>query len=290
MPNKFLKSPLSGYGSKSEACRIFKLHEFFPILTDYKQIYIEPFCFTASVFWNIQCKSAILNDIEGEIMNFWEVMLHKRQELNEKILPIWIGDEWYNQLNQIINETNDPVYRAIRFYMCNRNSVYGIPTTQFKYSLVHKTFEKDFSQWQSIIDQKYSFATWNLDYRQFYEDHILTQHGEKDGRIKFYIYADPPYIEQGKNYLHNFTPDDHLQLAKYHNILKDNPDFFIIISYDDHPTIRELYKNWHIQQVSWKTGAKARKMNEYSELMISNRPFKRYTSQTNLSNLLKKEE
>ncbi len=280
-----IRSPINGYGAKGEACRIFRFHEFVPILTDTKQIYTEPFAFTASVFWNVTCKSAVLNDINGEIMNFWEVALSKeyRQELYEKIAPIWIGDAWYEKLTKIVQETGDRVYRAILFYMCNRASFSGIQTDKFKYTFIHKTFEKDFTLWQSIIDRKFSFSTWTKDFRDFYENHLLQQHGSDEGRVRYYVYADPPYVQQGKNYLHNMTKEDHCQLAKYHNEIKENPDFFILISYDDDPLIWKLYDGWNIQKVSWKTGAKQRTADEYCELMISNRPFKRYTKMQSLT-------
>lgn len=53
-----------------------------------------------------------------------------------------------------------------------------------------------------------------------------------------FIYADPPYVEKGGQlYKHNMTHDDHRRLA---TALRNCPAKWLL-SYDDHPLVRELY-------------------------------------------------
>ena len=55
---------------------------------------------------------------------------------------------------------------------------------------------------------------------------------------KIFLYLDPPYYEKGQElYQHGFTHDDHVRLAKS---LKNTSQPWLL-SYDDHPAIRELY-------------------------------------------------
>lgn len=73
-----------------------------------------------------------------------------------------------------------------------------------------------------------------------------------------------------------FSSIYHVNQANYHNQLKDRNDYHILISYDDHPEIRKLYQSWYIKEISYKTSMQARKANEYSELLISNKPIEKY--------------
>lgn len=58
---------------------------------------------------------------------------------------------------------------------------------------------------------------------------------------KVVIYCDPPYVVKGAKYKHDFTPDDHARLAtKLHRFTKTR----VVVSYYDHPLIRELYGDW----------------------------------------------
>lgn len=52
------------------------------------------------------------------------------------------------------------------------------------------------------------------------------------------IYADPPYIEKGAKYIHDFTPADHHRLAAALGTFRRAR---VVVSYYDHPTVRALY-------------------------------------------------
>lgn len=62
------------------------------------------------------------------------------------------------------------------------------------------------------------------------------------------IYADPPYIEKGAEYVHDFTDEDHSRLARSLSRFKSTR---VIVSYYDHPRVRELYSGsqWRIYSV-----------------------------------------
>jgi len=55
------------------------------------------------------------------------------------------------------------------------------------------------------------------------------------------IYCDPPYVKKGAMYLHDFEADDHVRLAKLLGRFKKTR---VIVSYYDHPVVRELYADW----------------------------------------------
>ena len=67
------------------------------------------------------------------------------------------------------------------------------------------------------------------------------------------VYLDAPYVvntemtPQDKQYRHSFTIADHERMAKLARACKHK----VILSYDEHPLIRKLYKGWHIHTEQW---------------------------------------
>jgi DNA adenine methylase len=62
----------------------------------------------------------------------------------------------------------------------------------------------------------------------------------------FLIFLDPPYYEVGNDLYHcGFTPEDHQRLA---GLLRDTPNPWVL-TYDDHPEIRNLYSWAKIEEV-----------------------------------------
>jgi DNA adenine methylase len=78
-----------------------------------------------------------------------------------------------------------------------------------------------------------------------------------------FIYADPPYVEKGGElYKHAFTEADHRRLAAVLRACQAS----WVLSYDDHPLVRELYGSWaridHVDvtyTTAVATGARRRK-------------------------------
>jgi DNA adenine methylase len=103
----------------------------------------------------------------------------------------------------------------------------------------------------------------NLDY-----EHVI----QKPGRSVF-IFLDPPYFKASRLYgrggiLHEF---DHVRLAK---VLKETPKHRFLITYDDCPEIRKLYRwaniqNWQLQYGMNNCNLK-KESKIGSELFISN--------------------
>ncbi len=75
---------------------------------------------------------------------------------------------------------------------------------------------------------------------------ILNRDGfELLGRIedepKTVIYLDPPYVEKRAKYIHDFAPKDHRRLRESVERFRKAQ---VIVSYYDHPKVRELYAGW----------------------------------------------
>lgn len=67
---------------------------------------------------------------------------------------------------------------------------------------------------------------------------ILENLEDADGTV---LYVDPPYIEKGAEYVHDFAAADHARLAEQLRRFKQNR---IVVSYYDHPSLADLYPGW----------------------------------------------
>jgi DNA adenine methylase len=55
------------------------------------------------------------------------------------------------------------------------------------------------------------------------------------------IYCDPPYIEKGSKYVHDFAPEDHARLA---GLLRRFKRARVVVSYYAHPWLNQVYSGW----------------------------------------------
>ena len=139
----------------------------------------------------------------------------------------------------------DAMQRACMFYALNRSSFSGC-TLSAGYS--NQAAEKRFTQ--SSIDRLKNFVCHSLSVEQADFEDSLRRHDDET-----FIYADPPYLlenstlygERGSTH----KDFDHLRFAK--EIKKKNN---WAISYNRHPEILELYKDYQIEYPVWSYGMK----------------------------------
>jgi DNA adenine methylase len=80
-----------------------------------------------------------------------------------------------------------------------------------------------------------------------------------------FVYIDPPYYTQGRKlYRHHYTDADHATLAGYIT----SQGYPWLVSYDDHPRIRELYASKQMQPIYLDYKVKSSRTAQ--ELVISN--------------------
>lgn len=80
------------------------------------------------------------------------------------------------------------------------------------------------------------------------------------------VYCDAPWVGAGRNYLHSFTEQDHVDLAK---LLRTFKKTAVVIRYGNDPLIRDLYSTatWQWEEVETRGQAN----NQVKEVWISRR-------------------
>jgi DNA adenine methylase len=206
------------------------------------------------------------NDLNPGVVDFWDIVSDKDRTRVDRLIkdiediPEMTLDLW--------KEIKSRQYSALRFIVLNLTSYNGYiheksgpiggMNQDGKKWTVNTLWKPDkliqtIRSYHKLLSGRTTVALKDL-----FEDDLWS----KD----VFIYLDPPYCEQGGNLYQEFGQFDHLKLQDYLR-KTDNP---CILSYDIQPEIYDLYKDFHIIEVSGFSGAKHAEQMEY---LISNRPF-----------------
>jgi len=165
------------------------------------KFYIEPFFGAGGMFFNKpKVKYNMLNDLDSNVFNLFQVVINKKDELLKifDITPIHIDLlKYWNK-----NEEVDPVKKALRFiYISNFGYMGGKHSLRFGFVNDKNTvYDKIDKTVELLKDVQFH----NCCFRKFLKSASLSE-VEKENT---YIYADPPYLNTGDNYSNSFTEKD----------------------------------------------------------------------------------
>ena len=230
--NTLLNYPGAKWGMAKEIVSLMPPH----------RSYLEPFFGSGAVLFN-KSPSAIetVNDIDGDIVNFFTILRSRPQELAEAISLTPYSRDVFNDAHQ--NRGSDPFDRAYRFAIRSKMG-HGFKTYQktgFKMDIAGREGSYALNNWRRLpkdipkaAERLLSVQIENrpaLDViRKFNHDNVL-------------IYADPPYLLEtrgGKQYRHEMSEQDHVELL---DALKQHKGFVILSGYPSDMYYREL-KDW----------------------------------------------
>jgi len=246
-----------------------QLLQHFPLsMTDWQ--YVEPFAGGLVTFFNVKPKSAVLNDIDQNLTNFWWVVSPESglyEQFVESCCKRGVYDVEYLKCLEgtiPVMDKDSPMQRVARaklFYLANRMSFSGLgkPTEIIPHRNV---LHADLDLWHTAFENA-DVRIWHKDFRDVFERYK----GNSDKWTKKFIYCDPPYINGGEFYDNPFTEKDHEDLAQ---CLYECPHEWVL-SYDDTEITRERYKDYYITEANWFKSVAGANTEQKPELIISNR-------------------
>ena len=247
--------PLSYIGGKRTlAKRVIAL---FPKHTTY----VEAFAGGAQVFFHKEpSRVEVLNDLDGEIVNFFRVVKEHYEELLRYFRFCLVSRKWFDLLKTTDPATLTDVQRAARYlYLLKGSFASLVCRPNYHWHVVQPpgfNLER--------LPQHIENAHKRLERVQIeclpYEE-VLRRYD----RPATLFYLDPPYF--GRNlYRYNFAPADFAKLAERLRKLRGK----FILSLNDVPEIRTLFRGFTIQGVELSYTAQKRAGRRYREVLISN--------------------
>lgn len=233
--------------------------------------YAEAYCGGAGLAMKLllegKVSKIVLNDIDPAVYSMWEAIIYHPEEMCTFIreVPLTI-DEW--KINKhIFDSEKAPSIKlgkaAFFLNRTNRSGIlkggpigglsqsgrYGIDARFNRESLCKKIAR--------IADRAGDMVLCNLDAHEFIDSELSTKEG-------LFAYFDPPYIIKGPGlYENHYTNKDHREVAKKIT----SCHFPWIVTYDDSPLARDLYRNFN--QYALSIGYSAASIKTGCEILIS---------------------
>jgi DNA adenine methylase len=197
----------------------------------------------------------VFNDVNGELINLYRIVKYHPEALQKELEWLLMSrEQFFNELNRNTRGMTD-IQRAARFF-CMIKESFGADCKSF--GVRTRNMQKAVDYLKEVSDRLNRVVIENQDFERLIKTY------DRPGAL---FYLDPPYYEAEKYYPDRFNPEDHKRLLKCLGDLKGK----FILSYNDCPQIRELYKGFAIIEVERLDNLVNKiESRKYKELIIKN--------------------
>jgi len=256
-----MKSPLNYFGGKSTLAP--KIVDLVPEHT----CYCEPFSGAAWVFFTKEpSKVEVINDADGELVNFWRVIQNHLQPFLDYYKFAIISRSMFELEKKRDPKTLTDLQRAARYYYLQKNTFAG----KTKGRTFSTGAEKPSGMNLATIEESLLNTHWRLQRVTIENLHAIDCITRYD-RPGTFFYIDPPYYFNQADYAVTFDTADFNRLRDVLKVLKGR----FILSINDSKETRDLFAGFKIRtvQLRYRSG-NTRKTPDLtklrSELLISN--------------------
>lgn len=200
-------------------------------------------------------KMEVYNDVNGELVNLFRIVKYHPEALQKELDGLLMSREvFFDELHRNTRGITD-IQRAARYFILIKES-FGTELRSF--GVKPRNMQNAVEFLSKVSDRLNSVVVENLDFEQLIKTY------DREAAL---FYLDPPYYEAEKYYPDRFNPEDHVRLRDALCRIKGK----FVLSYNDCPEIRELYKDYVIIEVErldnlvTKVGGR-----RYRELIIRN--------------------
>jgi DNA adenine methylase len=274
-------SPLRYPGGKS---KIYDKVKNLIIINGYSnRMYVEPFAGGFGIGIGLLCEgvvpSAILNDFDVHIYHFWYSVLNDTENLLRLItdIPITI-DERERQKHNYGDTDSDTLTDGFATLFLNRVNFSGVikggPIGGIDQSGAYKIdcrFNKEDlkRKIEIIAGLESKIRLYNKDAEYLIRMSLMKI------KLPMFLNIDPPYVIKGSQlYTNYFTEGNHIDLQRVITKHLDSK-FPWIITYDDCPLVRGLYKNYSMKEYDISHNAGGTVLGK--ELIFTNIPIQNFT-------------
>ena len=234
-----MKTPITYYGGKQTLLKYL-----LPLIPQHR-LYCEPFFGGGAVFFaKPKSDVEVINDINGEVINFFKVIKTKFPELQKEIQSTLHSRELYKRAMEIYNNPKrySDVKRAWALWTATNQGFAGM--------IGSWGFGKDDSKEASLAVKRDNFT-------KEYENRLTRVQVENNNAIKVinrcddketFIYADPPYIGSDQGHYKGYTESDYKTLL---DTLAKTKAKFLLSSYPSKILTAYINKyKWKVQKIT----------------------------------------
>jgi len=251
-----VNSPLAYIGGKSKLAKTI-----IDMMPEHKA-YCEVFAGAAWVFFKKpESKYEVINDLDSDLVAFYRVLQNHLEEFLRQFKWLLSSREWFEdwKRQQTAGGLTD-IQRAARYYYLQRlcfggrvkGRVYGTAPMHAPRINLLRIEEELSAVHLRLVGVTIEHLPWDDFIRRY----------DKPGTL---FYCDPPYYK-APFYEHNLELSDYQRMADVLAGIKSR----FILSINDHPDIREVFRLFQINPVSLKYTVARGKQTNGRELLVSN--------------------
>lgn len=214
----------------------FLVKKLLPLIPPHR-VYVEVFGGAAALlFAKDPSEKEVYNDVDSNLVNLFLVVRDRKEEFLKRLEWLPYSRELYQKFMRDLDQNRilDPLERAIAFLYCMRSCFagrYGAGWAFDRKGPTHATRWTNFSKiLDSIAERIRTLEIDHLDFRQCIKN--------RDAPDVFF-FIDPPYLDVKQANKLAMTEQDHVDLAD----LLVSVQGKWLLTYNDHPLIRKLYRN-----------------------------------------------
>ena len=211
--------------------------------------YLEAFAGSASLYFHLAPECALLNDINAELIEAYEVLRDTPVDLHSALSSLDRTEECYYAVRSLASTSLSKLDRAARFFYLNRLCFNGIFRTNragkfnVPYGGERSGAFPALDEWLAASELLKGARMFNLDFEEF----LLANAKEGD-----FVYLDPPYAVSNRRIFRQYSAqtfglEDVERLGALLNALNERKVDFVV-SYAKSPETKLLSANWNVKQ------------------------------------------
>lgn len=239
------------------------------------EAYVEPYAGSLSVLMaKPRVKLETVNDIEGDLMNFWRVLRERTDELEAYCgLTPHARAEHEAAMSAMKEPSDDPLERARQTWVLLTQARSGKQgRTGWRYFSNPRGTSYSMPQYLEAYVERFGPAVArlygvSLECRPALD--VIANYGQHPTVL---LYVDPPYVlstRKGVGYRHEMTDDDHRELAA---ALRNCKATVVLSGYASPLYDLELFPDWHRTELAAGTG-NGGEWRDRTEVLWSNVPL-----------------
>lgn len=216
--------------------------------SDYNR-YVEPFAGCAALFFKLQPTSALLGDLNGELIETYKVVRENPDNFHAALSILPKGERHYYQMRNKNPQRMDQFERAVRFVYLNRHCFNGIYRTNLK-----GDFNVPFGgQKPGVIPAVEEFRKCALLLERAELQAGDFGHVLRNTRKGDFVYMDPPYAVASRRIFREYGPKEFckndLERLSNHLHRMNKRGVHFVVSYADCIEAKEVLRSWNMKRI-----------------------------------------
>lgn len=248
-----LKPPINRMGGKS------RLRKRIINMLPEHICYVEPFFGAGWVYFGKEkSKVEVINDVDKELINLFRMLKEHPEEVERVLKYEIISRDSFEAYKKMNVDHMTEIQRAVRYLYIINNS-FASKGVSFGYGALKEPSKKIFNQ--DLKELRDRLMNTYVENKSAFD---VIERYDRPGTLFF---CDPPYLDT-TGYGEKFGLEDHIRLR---DVLSNIQGKFIL-TINDHERIRELYKDFNIEdvEVMYSVSRSKEARTGYGELIIRN--------------------